>query len=654
MFEEYQEKSFYHALRTKGFVILAGLSGTGKTKIVEEFVGSFKRQEINENIKIKLKAISDAINENINIDNWDMTTEGYQNAIVKKLMGEGSGNEWITNIIHTGFKDYALTKQVKTGSWMRRSCFGREQEISSDEDLTEYFNILKEQLLLLKKFAQELNFTCIKSLDCFSEKAQKLLAFVCNPDAWAHIFTPDEIEKIKDVIFQSNSTSTNGEIKFKFIPIRPDFKDSKSLLGYYNPLKEEYHSTELLNFILKAQDEYIEKQTDASPYLVLFDEMNLARVEYYFADFLSVLESKRVAKADINGLPGEMKKSLSALSNDGKISNSYDHLQGFTSKGIPLSYDNNKERYEINHKCDSQDFECQCGGYKKNNTYIPKELYLPPNLYFVGSVNIDETTHMFSPKVLDRAFTIEFDADIAKYIEHINPSNKIDAAILSLNDFTRLGKFATIDKDAIKKFVECNNTGNKYHEKLKEINEILKPYGMHFGYRVFDEIIMFMHNALNKDTNVKFSNGDDEAFDLAVKMKVLPKFHGTRQKLEKPIVELLKKICKVKYSGKNLESYNAGKLEFEKSKDQKKEEEKETIELKGMPILVISEKDQNSTTNNDENSESENHAASNNTKTFLKIDGIDDKELNAEYPHTAHKLFEMLYNLQTNGFASFI
>lgn len=619
MFEEYQEKSFYHALRTKGFVILAGLSGTGKTKIFEEFVGSFKRQEINGEIKDKLQAISDAINENISIDDWDKTTEDFEEAIVKKLMGKGGrvgtgeNNSWINNIITTEFDDYALTKHVKTHKWMKRLHFGSEQ-IISDKLAEEYFKILKEQLLLLKKFAQELNFTCIKNLDCFSEKAQKLLAFIFNPDAWACIFTPDEIEKIKDFLFDTHPTDV--KINFIFIPIRPDFKDSKSLLGYYNPLTSKYHSTELLTFILKAQDEYIKDPYNASPYLVLFDEMNLARVEYYFADFLSVLESKRVAKADINGLPEEMKKSLSALLNDGEISDCCDHLQGFTSKGIPLSYDNNKERYEIDHKCEPQDLECKCDRYKKNNTYIPKELYLPPNLYFVGSVNIDETTHMFSPKVLDRAFTIEFDADIEKYIKH-NSQGKAPTDLL-LHDFTRSGKFATIDKDVIKKFVECNNTGNQYHKELQEINKILKPYGMHFGYRVFDEIIMFMHNALNSDNNVKFSNGN-EAFDLAVKMKVLPKFHGTRQKLEKPIVELLKEICEVKYYGKKLEDYNAGNLIFKNGSDTT------TIKIEGIPILEDKDK--------------------------LKIDGQD---LNAEYPHTAHKLFEMLYNLQTNGFASFI
>jgi len=83
-----------------------------------------------------------------------------------------------------------------------------------------------------------------------------------------------------------------------FFPIRPDFKDTKSLLGFYNPLKEQYHSTPLLDFVLNASKNYLEKGNEADPFFVLFDEMNLARVEYYFADFLSVLESKTFENKD--------------------------------------------------------------------------------------------------------------------------------------------------------------------------------------------------------------------------------------------------------------------------------------------------------------------------------------------------------------------
>jgi 5-methylcytosine-specific restriction protein B len=138
-----------------------------------------------------------------------------------------------------------------------------------------------------------------------------------------------------------------------FLSVRPDWRDSKALLGYYNPLTERYESTPLREFLLRAAKDYDQNKSNAQPYFVILDEMNLAHVEYYFADFLSVLESGRDEK-------------------------------GWTKESLRLERIGN--------------------------------LPLPPNLYIIGTVNIDETTYMFSPKVLDRAFTLEFrEVDFSDY-----------------------------------------------------------------------------------------------------------------------------------------------------------------------------------------------------------------------------------------------
>ena len=153
------------------------------------------------------------------------------------------------------------------------------------------------------------------------------------------------------------------ERNYTFLSVRPDWRDSKHLLGYYNPLDKKYYATPLLNLILRAERDYRERKNDALPYFIILDEMNLARVEYYFADLLSVLESGR-------------------------------EDDGFTREPIRLHNVDEVER--------DQD--------------IPKEIRLPPNIYIIGTVNIDETTYMFSPKVLDRAFVIEFhDVDMDNY-----------------------------------------------------------------------------------------------------------------------------------------------------------------------------------------------------------------------------------------------
>jgi hypothetical protein len=282
----------------------------------------------------------------------------------------------------------------------------------------------------------------------------------------------------KTKIFEKFVKSFNKDNNYVFLPIRPDFKDSRSLLGYYNPLSDEYQTTELLEIILKAQDDI------KNPYFVLFDEMNLARVEYYFSDFLSVLESSRDDK-------------------------------GFTNESIKL------------HNSESENVKQQG---------VPKQLRLSPNLYFVGSVNIDETTHMFSPKVLDRAFTIEFNVgDFSSYIKYLEETN-YDITVSTefkrelKRDFINGGDYTYIIKD--EEFLEI---ANRYYEDLQYLNSLL-PENLKFGYRVFDEVISFIYNSEN--SIFQFSDGN-EAFDLAIKMKVLPKFHGTRHKLEKVLDDLL-------------------------------------------------------------------------------------------------------------------
>jgi len=281
----------------------------------------------------------------------------------------------------------------------------------------------------------------------------------------------------KTKIFEKFVKSFNRDGNSAFIPVRPDFKDSKSLLGFYNPLSDEYQSTQLLELILKAQDDV------KNPYFVLFDEMNLARVEYYFSDFLSILESSRDDK-------------------------------GFTKETIKL------------HNSDSE---------KVKQQGVPKELRLSSNIYFVGSVNIDETTNMFSPKVLDRAFTIEFNVqnfgDYVKYIEESNEYTNLSTEFKKelKRDFINSGDYTSIIKD--EEFLEI---AGRYHDDLQYLNSLL-PDSLKFGYRVFDEVISFVYNSEN--SIFQFSDGN-EAFDLAIKMKVLPKFHGTRHKLEKVLDDI--------------------------------------------------------------------------------------------------------------------
>lgn len=274
-----------------------------------------------------------------------------------------------------------------------------------------------------------------------------------------------------------------------FLPVRPDWRDNKALVGYHNPILDRYESTELLRFVLEAQKAYEPTRT-SRPFFVILDEMNLAHVEHYFADFLSVLESGR-------------------------------REDGYTQEEIRL------------HAFGAPVKDAE-------GRDIPPTLALPPNLYVVGTVNVDETTYAFSPKVLDRAFTIEFEgADLQSY-----PSVSGNRAATLADDqrealltaFTRDGRFIKIEKAPAIKGSAARES--EFMGRLRDLDQRLRPYDLHFGYRVVDEILAFLANA-EKYGWFDENGGLGAAFDSAVLMKVLPKFHGPRARLKEPLHKVL-------------------------------------------------------------------------------------------------------------------
>jgi 5-methylcytosine-specific restriction enzyme B len=259
--------------------------------------------------------------------------------------------------------------------------------------------------------------------------------------------------------------------RIAFLSVRPDWTDNRSLLGYYNPLTARYQSTELLALLLRA------KADPGQPYFVILDEMNLAKVEYYFSDFLSALEAGT-----------EM-----------ILHDSQDDL--FLDEAEIMS--------------------------------IPRRTGIPKNVFFAGTVNVDETTYMFSPKVLDRANVIEFnDVDLHKYPEGastIGPFRlRPGSTVTDLLAVARL----PIPSDWV-------DLAPAYKARLRQLHGLLVPYHLHFGYRVANEIARYM-NLASEYVDPK---GLDTAFDLQLLQKVFPKLAGNRAKLEKPLIELLGWCC---------------------------------------------------------------------------------------------------------------
>ncbi|MEH7026576.1 MrcB family domain-containing protein [Bacillus wiedmannii] len=272
------------------------------------------------------------------------------------------------------------------------------------------------------------------------------------------------------------ATEENGQ--FTLIPVRPDWSDSSDLLGYVN-LQGEFQERPLIKVLENAD------ANPNRPYFVVLDEMNLARVEYYFSDFLSVIESRKWK--------------------DGKI---------VTSPVLPESITN-------------------------------KHITIPSNVYIIGTVNMDETTHPLSKKVLDRANTIEFNTVNLDYFNFLMDVEEKEAEIVSNRsletEYLHLKECFKENEDLVR------NISNV----LIEINKTLESVGAQVGYRIRDEICFYM--AYNEQGKLL---SFDEALDYQIYQKILPRLAGSDGRTEEVLKQLYVLCANEEYdSGNNDASY---------------------------------------------------------------------------------------------------
>ncbi|SEK72319.1 5-methylcytosine-specific restriction endonuclease McrBC, GTP-binding regulatory subunit McrB [Chitinophaga rupis] len=272
------------------------------------------------------------------------------------------------------------------------------------------------------------------------------------------------------------------------IPVRPDWTDGSELLGYTS-LDGNFIAKELVLTIKEAtKGDNIKK-----PYFFILDEMNLARVEHYFSDFLSIIETREWADEQKNSIVTD-----------------------------PLI----RKEVLVNAK-NKNEFE---------------SLLWPDNLYLIGTVNMDETTHTFSRKVLDRANTIEMnsiDLDWSKLSDDDGPEEVSDIQ----NDVFRAPYLRAIDL--------AKDDRDSINDKIKlliEINEKLQHVGLHFAYRVRDEIAFYLIN--NKKNKLI---EDNVAFDFQIMQKILPRIHGSSEGIQTLLIELLNILEGQKIKTENFE-----------------------------------------------------------------------------------------------------
>jgi 5-methylcytosine-specific restriction enzyme B len=261
-----------------------------------------------------------------------------------------------------------------------------------------------------------------------------------------------------------------NEYQYKIIPVGADWTNREPLFGYPNALESEKY---LLpdNGTLSLILDAVKEENQSKPYFLILDEMNLSHVERYFADFLSAMES---------------------------------------GEAIPL------------HNSDT-DWHG-----------VPSSIKLPKNLFVIGTVNIDETTYMFSPKVLDRANVIEFRVTEEEMREYLNSGVKMDLDILNANGAGMASNFMEI---AANKGLTSTNVEGLNEELIKFFVE-LKKCGAEFGYRSASEINRFAAVVNKLEPSWELT----QIIDAAIMQKLLPKVHGSRKKLE-PVLRKLAELC---------------------------------------------------------------------------------------------------------------
>lgn len=244
------------------------------------------------------------------------------------------------------------------------------------------------------------------------------------------------------------------------LPVRPDWTDSAEILGYVD-LRGAFRAGALLRFARVAA------ASPAAHHVCVVDEMNLARVEQYLAEVLSRIEDRAPAEGG-----------------------------GFTTG--PL----------IAQRLDG---EGEAAWERQG---------LPPNLALVGTVNMDETTHGFSRKVLDRAFTLEIaeiDLSLGCTSAPVAPSPWPARAFFPRA--ARLGELETRPDDhaAIEEVVSV----------LTALNRLLAGAQLQVGYRVRDEIALFVLHAREVLASFVTRSGERvDPLDLALEMKILPRIAG--------------------------------------------------------------------------------------------------------------------------------
>nr|WP_302830591.1 restriction endonuclease [uncultured Bacteroides sp.] len=308
---------------------------------------------------------------------------------------------------------------------------------------------------------------------------------------------------------QDKDETTPGN--YCMIEVKPNWHDSTELLGYYSNLSKSYQFKKFVKFLIKA------KMFPDVPFFVCLDEMNLAPVEQYFAEILSVLETRKHPKNEA----GEV--DMSIIKTGVIIEAEY-----FKALGKMGGFDPNFTDRDIYMKLHDIDTESDIAEEIGSRTDLTTEgLTLPDNVIIIGTVNMDDTTHQFSRKVIDRAMTIEMNGGRLKNM--FGGSN--DLVYLKEEEQRKWQtafkqKYVNADEVLKAHADKADEIVNLLPEKLEAINAALKDTPFEVSYRVLNELTIMVGVMLDNAPEEELETIVNNALDRILLMKILPRIEG--------------------------------------------------------------------------------------------------------------------------------
>ena len=311
------------------------------------------------------------------------------------------------------------------------------------------------------------------------------------------------VRELARACWDSDSEEFNSQKprNFEMVQVKPNWHDSSELIGYVSRVSGEpvYVAGDFLKFVARAWEE------PNVPYFLCLDEMNLAPVEQYFAEYLSVVESR---KAD----------------DDGNITTD------------PILKKSKEDWYRVLTSELTDDDEIR-------NRFLEDGICIPQNLIVVGTVNMDETTFSFSRKVLDRAMTIEM--------------NEVDLTGGLNTKYEQIGKLGAAE--LIGNAVEGVDIYSSYEsvcdtaiDYLQKVNDKLDGTPFKIAYRTRNEALLYVVNNLPYRQDDDLEEGEElkeeyviaRALDEITNMKILSRIEGDETKVSKTFLEELGKVIK--------------------------------------------------------------------------------------------------------------